>query len=103
MRIIKRIAVFPLIIVLWLARVIVDLIVRIECWVAGVGFLLLAILSFLAIIRKQWIQLEILGIITILCIGMIAMSAYIVIYIDDLRDLLKIQMSNKEHRFRLWK
>ena len=89
MKIVKKIVTFPIIIVLSILSRLIDLIIKAECWVAGVGFLLLAILSFLAIIRKQWIQLEILGIITILCIGMIAMSAYIVIYIDDLIDLLK--------------
>ena len=89
MRIIKRIAVFPLIIVLRLSRVMVDLIVRIECWVAGVGSLLLGSFSILAMIRKQWIQLELFGIIIILFTVILILSEYIVIIIDDLAALLK--------------
>ena len=59
MRIVKKIVIFLFIIVLSILSRLIDLIIKAECWVAGVGFLLLAILAILAIIKHQWIQVGI--------------------------------------------
>lgn len=89
MRIIKRIAVFPLIIVLRLARIMVDLIVRIECWVAGVGFLLLAILSILALCNGMWFQFSIFALIMLFGTAFLFFSAKILFFIDEMKNCLK--------------
>ena len=56
MNIVKKIIIFPIIIVLSILSRLINLIIKAECWVAGVGFLLLAILAILAIIKHQWLQ-----------------------------------------------
>lgn len=56
MRIVKKIVIVLFIIVLSILSRLIDLIIKAECWVAGVGFLLLAILIFLAITKQQWLQ-----------------------------------------------
>ncbi len=52
MKIVKKIVVFPVIIVLSILSRLINLIIKAECWVAGVGFLLLAILAILAIMKQ---------------------------------------------------
>ena len=59
MRIVKKIVIFLITIVLSILSRLIDLIIKAECRVAGVGFLLLAILAILAIIKDQWIQVGI--------------------------------------------
>ena len=56
MKKVKKIVTFPIVIVLSVLRCLIDLIIKAECWVAGVGFLLLTILAFLAIVKHQWLQ-----------------------------------------------
>ena len=45
MRIVKKIVIIPIILVLSILSRLINLIIKAECWVAGVGFLLLAILT----------------------------------------------------------
>ncbi len=59
MRIVKKIVIIPIILVLSILSRLINLIIKAECWVAGVGFLLLAILAILAIIKHQWLQVGI--------------------------------------------
>ena len=59
MRIVKKIVIFLFIIVLSILSRLINVIIKAECWVAGVGFLLLAILAILAIIKHQWLQVGI--------------------------------------------
>ncbi len=59
MNIVKKIIIFPIIIVLSILSRLINLIIKAECWVAGVRFLLLAILAILAIIKYQWLQVGI--------------------------------------------
>jgi hypothetical protein len=59
MRRIKRTLAVPIILILDLLKIVINLLIKAECWVAGVGFLLLAILSILAIISRQWLQVGI--------------------------------------------
>ena len=54
MRKIKRILAVPIILILELLKILINLLIKAECWVAGVGFLLLAIFSALAIFNKMW-------------------------------------------------
>jgi uncharacterized integral membrane protein len=67
----------------------IDLIIKAECWVAGVGFLLLAILAILALINQMWVQLGIF--IGFFAVGVVIMlmSAHVQLVIDELQSVLK--------------
>ena len=83
MRIIKKIVTFPIIIVLSILSRLIDLIVKVECWVAGVGFLLLAILAILAIIKRQWLQVGIFAGLAGAGVVILFLSANIQVWIED--------------------
>ena len=89
MKILKKIVILPIIIILSIAGWIMDLIIKAECWVTGVGFLLLAIFAILAIINRQWLQLGIFaglaGISAILLLSFANIQLGIVNALDKLR------------------
>ena len=82
MNIVKKIVVCPIIIVLTILSRLINLIIKAECWVAGVGFLLLAILAILAIIKHQWLQV---GIFT----GMAGVGAVLLFLSANIQILLE--------------
>ena len=53
MRRIKRIIAVPIILILDLLKIVINLLIKTECRVAGVGFPLLAIFAILALINKM--------------------------------------------------
>ena len=57
MRRIKRILAVPIILILDLLKIVINLLIKAKGWVAGVGFLLLAIFAILALVNKMWLQL----------------------------------------------
>ncbi len=63
MRRVKRILAVPIILILDLLKIIINLLIKAERWVAGVGSLLLASFAILALINKRWLQLGIFAII----------------------------------------
>ena len=83
MKIVKKIVTFPIIIVLSILSRLIDLIIKAECWVAGVGFLLLAILAILAVIKQQWIQVGVFAGLAGLGIILLFLSANIQICIEE--------------------
>ncbi len=89
MRIVKKIVIFLITIVLSILSRLIDLIIKAECWVAGVGFLLLAILAILALINQMWVQLGIF--IGFFAVGVVIMlmSAHVQLVIDELQSVLK--------------
>ena len=89
MRIVKKIVIFLFIIVLSILSRLINLIIKAECWVAGVGNLLLAILSILALINQMWVQLGIF--IGFFAVGVVIMlmSAHVQLVIDELQSVLK--------------
>ena len=89
MRIVKKIATFSIIIVLSVLRCLIDLLIKAECWVAGVGFLLLAILAILAIIKQQWFQIGVFAGLAGAGVVLLFLSANIQIYIEDMLKRLK--------------
>ena len=89
MRIIKKIVTFPIIIVLSILSRLIDLIVKVECWVAGVGFLLLAILAILAVIKQQWLQVSAFAGLAGAGVVLLFLSANIQICIEDMLKRLK--------------
>ncbi len=82
MRIVKKIVIFLFIIVLSILSRLVDLIIKAECWVAGVGFILLAILAILAIIKHQWLQVGIFA-------GMAGVGAIVLFLSANIQVLLE--------------
>lgn len=89
MNIVKKIIVFPIIIVLSILSRLINLIIKAECWVAGVGFLLLAILAILAIMKKQWLQLGIFAGMAGVGAIFLFLSANIQILLEDSLERLK--------------
>ena len=89
MRIVKKIVIFLFIIVLSILSRLIDLIIKAGCWVAGVGYLLLAILAILALINQMWVQLGIF--IGFFAVGVVIMlmSAHVQLVIDELQSVLK--------------
>ena len=82
MKVVKKIVIFPIIIVLSILSRLIDLIIKAECWVAGVGFLLLAILAILAIIKQQWLQVGIFAGLAGLGMVILFLSANIKVWIE---------------------
>ena len=86
MRRVKRILAVPIILILDLLKIIINLLIKAECWVAGVGFLLLAIFAILALINKMWLQLGIFGLLFIAGLVIMLMSVHILFWIDSLKE-----------------
>ena len=61
----------------------IDLIIKAECWVAGVGFLLLAILAILAVIKHQWLQVGVFALFAGIGIILLFLSANIQVWIES--------------------
>ena len=95
MRRIKRVLAVPIILILDLLKIIINLLIKAECWVAGVGFLLLAIFAILALINKMWLQLWIFAIILAAGAVILLMSVHILFWIDILKESLEKVQTNK--------
>ena len=89
MRIVKKIVIFLFIIVLSILSRLINLIIKAECWVAGVGVLLLAILAILAIIKHQWLQVGIFAGMAGVGAIFLFLSANIQILLEDSLERLK--------------
>ena len=89
MRRIKRILAVPIILMLELLGIIINLLIKAECWVAGVGSLLLAIFAILALVNKTWLQLGIFAIIFAAGAVILLMSVHILFWIDILKESLE--------------
>ena len=89
MRIVKKIIILLIIIVLSILSRLINLIIKAECWVAGVGFLLLAILAILAIIKHQWLQVGIFAGMAGVGAIFLFLSANIQILLEDSLERLK--------------
>ena len=85
MRILKRIILFPVYVLVAIMATSVKILIKAECWVAGVGFLLLAILAVLALINKMWLQLGIFVALFVIEILILLMSAHILFWIERAR------------------
>ena len=83
MKIVKKVVTFPIVIVLSVLSRLIDLIIKAECWIAGVGFLLLAILAILAVIKHQWLQVGVFALFAGIGIILLFLSANIQVWIED--------------------
>ena len=88
MRRIKRVLAVPIILILDLLKIVINLLIKAECWVAGVGSLLLAIFAILELINKMWLQLGMFAIIFAAGAVILLMSVHILFWIDILKELL---------------
>ena len=89
MKKVKKIVTFPIVIVLSVLRCLIDLIIKAECWVAGVGFLLLTILAFLAIVKHQWLQVGVFAGLAGAGLIILFLSANIQVWIESGLERLK--------------
>ena len=89
MRRIKKILAVPIILILELLKIVINLLVKAECWVAGVGFLLLAIFAILALINKMWLQLGIFALLFVSGAVIMLISVHILFWIDILKESLE--------------
>ena len=88
MKALIKIAVFPLVIVLTLAGLIVKIFIKLGSMFAGVATLLLAICALLALFNKMWLQFGIFGIIFAAMMVCLLASAELLIWIDIANDKL---------------
>ena len=89
MRRIKRILTVQIILILELLKIVINLLIKTECWVAGVGFLLLAIFAILALVNKMWLQLGIFALLFVSGAVIMLMSVHILFWIDTLKESLE--------------
>ena len=89
MKRIKRVLAVPIILVLELLKIVINLLIKAECWAAGVGFLLLAIFAILALINKMWLQLGIFASLFIAGAVIMLMSVHILYFIDVIKERLR--------------
>ena len=82
MRVLKRIILFPFFILVVIMSTSVKLIVKAECYVAGVGNLLLTIFTILALINRMWLQLGIFGLIFAAGFLILLFSVQIEVWLD---------------------
>lgn len=88
MRLLKKIALFPVLVLIAIMSTSLKLIIKAECWVAGVGFLLLAVFAILAAIKCQWMQFGVFLLIVIIGVLSLCLLSVIICWIEDLRKIL---------------
>ncbi len=71
-----------------LLRITLDLVVRVECFVAGAGSLLLATFSLIAIMNRMWLQLGIFAFLGVLTWIVILVSAQLLCSIEMVQETL---------------
>ena len=89
MRVLAKVAVFPLVVILTIAGLIVRLFIKVGSMVLGVAVLLLGICAVLALINKMWLQLGIFGLIFLAMFVILFTSAELQVWIDVATDRLK--------------
>lgn len=89
MRRIKKILAVSIILVLELLKTVINLLIKAECWVAGVGFLLLAIFAILALINQMWLQLGIFASLFVAGVVIMLMSVHILFWIDIMKEAVE--------------
>ena len=89
MRRIKKILAVPIILILDLLKIVINLLIKAECWVAGVGSLLLAIFATLALANKMWLQLGIFALLFVSGAVIMLISVHILFWSDILKESLE--------------
>ena len=86
MKRIKRVLAVPILLVLELLKIVINLLIKAECWVAGVGFLLLAIFAILALFNRMWLQLGIFLGLVFLLVLILFFSANVLFWIGIIEE-----------------
>ena len=88
MRRIKKILAVTIIIILDLLKIVINLLIKAECRVAGVGSLPLAIFAILALVNKMWLQLGIFVLLFVSGVVIMLLSVHILFWIEEVRRLM---------------
>jgi hypothetical protein len=89
MRVIKKVLAFPVIVLLTVLNWILHLIIKAESLVSAVGLIVIGICIVLAIVNKMWLQLGIFGLVLVLGVVIVLLSAEFVVQVERTRNRLK--------------
>ena len=89
MKILRKIIVFPVLLLVAILSTCVKLILKAEEYVIGVAILLVGICVVLALINQMWLQLGILIMISVLILFILFFSVQVDIWMEDLLDFLR--------------
>lgn len=90
MKMLARVALLPIIIVLRIMGVAVDLIIKIECWAAGIVFLFLGICISLAVMNQLWLQTGIFAGMFGTGVLVLLLTAEVKLFIEGLIDRITV-------------
>lgn len=90
MKMLARVALIPLFIVLRIMGIAVHLIIKIECWVAGIIFLFFGICILLAVMNQLWLQAGILGGMAGAGVLILLLTTEVKLFIEGLIDRITI-------------
>lgn len=82
----KKVLLFPLRLIVKLLGLLVDLFIKAECLVAGIGFLFLAICLIYSVFNQMWLQAGILVAIIVVAIVFVLMTAEIKVWLEILDE-----------------
>lgn len=82
----KKVILFPIRMILMLAGVLIDLFIKVECWVSGIAFVILAVCIILAVVNQMWLQAGILAGIVLIVVLALFLTANIKIWVDILAE-----------------
>lgn len=89
MRVLKKVLLFPIFMILISARLVMKVVIEAECWVAGISFLLLAILAVIGLFNKMWSQLGVIGILFCGITSILFLSSLVQVMIEIAMDSLR--------------
>ena len=85
----KKICLMPVILVLGIAEILVKIIIKLECWIAGIGLLIIGLCVLLAVFNQMWLQLGILTGVLLAGVLVMLLSAEIQVGVEMLLDRMK--------------
>lgn len=89
MRIVKRIMIFPIVILVAIMSTCMKLIVKAETYIAGVGIIFITACVVNVVIRHMWMQLGILAVIMFVAFMVMILSVKLDIWMEDMLATLK--------------
>lgn len=85
----KRMCLFPIMLILLIADILVKLVIKAECWIAGIAFVFLGIGIVLAVFNQMWLQLGILTFVLVSVVVIMLLSAELQVLIEYLLDIAR--------------
>lgn len=84
----KKVLLFPIRMIVKLLGLLMDLFIKAECLVAGIGFLFLAICLIYSMVKQLWLQAGIFVAIIVVAIVFVLMTAEIKVWLEILEKKL---------------